>query len=154
MKPVTAFVRIAAPQQLVWERITDIEHAAERIPAIRRIEILSPQRHGLGVRWRETRVMFGKEATEVMEITGWRPPREYVTSAQSHGSDYRCTLRVEPSGDGCVLSFDFTATPLTIMARVIGTVMGPLMRKAVAKALQGDLDAIKASCEAAPRAPQ
>jgi hypothetical protein len=35
------------------------------------------------------------------------------------------------------------------MARVIGTVMGPLMRKAVAKALQGDLDAIKASCEAA-----
>ena len=147
MTSVTVSVAIAAPQQAVWERITDIEHAHERIPAIKRIEILSPQRHGLGLRWRETRIMFGKEATEVMEITEWRPPHEYVTSAQSHGSDYRCTLRVEPTAEGSTLSFHFTATPLTLMARVMGMLMGPLMRGAIAKALQGDLNAIKASCE-------
>ena len=147
MTSVTVSVAIAAPQQAVWERITDIEHAHERIPAIKRIDILSPQRHGLGLRWRETRIMFGKEATEVMEITEWRPPHEYVTSAQSHGSDYRCTLRVEPTAEGSTLSFHFTATPLTLMARVMGMLMGPLMRGAIAKALQGDLNAIKASCE-------
>ena len=147
MTSVTVSVAIAAPQQAVWERITDIERAHERIPAIKRIEILSPQRHGLGLRWRETRIMFGKEATEVMEITEWRPPHEYVTSAQSHGSDYRCTLRVEPTAEGSTLSFHFTATPLTLAARVMGMLMGPLMRGAIAKALQGDLNAIKAACE-------
>ncbi len=147
MTAVSVSVDIAAPQQAVWECITDIERAHERIPAIRRIEILSPQRHGLGLRWRETRIMFGKEATEVMEITQWQPPHEYVTSAQSHGSDYRCTLRVEPTAEGSTLSFHFTATPLTLMAKVMGTLMGPLMRGAIATALQGDLNAIKAACE-------
>jgi carbon monoxide dehydrogenase subunit G len=143
-------VAIAASQAAVWECITDIERAHERIPAIKRIEILSPQRHGLGLRWRETRVMFGKEATEVMEITQWRPPHEYVTSAQGHGSDYRCTLRVEPTASGSTLSFHFSATPLTLMAKIMGTLMAPLMRGAITKALQGDLNAIKASCESAP----
>ncbi len=93
--------------------------------------------------------MFGKEATEVMEITQWRPPHEYVTSVQSHGSDYRCTLRVEPAAAGSTLSFHFTATPLTLMAKVMSALMGPLMRGAITKALQGDLNAIKAACEAA-----
>lgn len=149
MSSVSVSVAIAASQAAVWECITDIERAHERIPAIKRIEILSPQRHGLGLRWRETRVMFGKEATEEMEITQWRPPHEYVTSAQSHGSDYRCTLRVEPAGAVSTLSFHFTATPLTLMAKVMGTLMGPLMRGAISRALQGDLNAIKAACEAA-----
>ena len=147
MPTVSVSVAIAAPQQAVWERIADIEHAHERIPAIKRIEVLSPQRHGLGLRWRETRVMFRKEATEVMEITQWRPPHEYVTSAQSHGSDYRCTLRVEPAAAGSMLSFHFTAMPLTLTAKVMGALMGPLMRGAITKALQDDLNAIKASCE-------
>ena len=149
MTSIAVSVAIAAPQDTVWECITDIERAHERIPAIKRIEILSPQRHGLGLRWRETRIMFGKEATEVMEITQWRPPHEYVTSAQSHGSDYRCTLRVEPAAAGSTLSFHFTATPLTLMAKVMSALMGPLMRGAITKALQGDLNAIKAACEAA-----
>ena len=149
MSSVAVSVAIAAPQQDVWDRITDIEHAHERIPAIKRIEILSPQRHGLGLRWRETRIMFGKEATEVMEITQWHPPHEYVTSAQSHGSEYRCTLRVEPTAEGSTLSFHFTATPLTLTAKLVGTLLAPLMRGAITKALQGDLNAIKAACERA-----
>lgn len=147
MTSISVSVAIAAPQDTVWKCITDIERAHERIPAIRRIEILSPQRHGLGLRWRETRIMFGKEATEVMEITQWRPPHEYVTSAQSHGSDYRCTLSVAPTAAGSMLSFHFTATPLTLTAKVMGTLMAPLLRGAITKALQGDLNAIKASCE-------
>ena len=150
VRTITASVSIGAPPEAVWDRITDIERAAEPIPAIRRIEILSTQRRGLGTRWRETRIMFGREATEVMEITEWRPPREYVTCARSHGCDYRSTLRVTPSGDGCILEFEFGATPLTLMARAMGAIMGPLMRGAIAKALQGDLEAIRASCE--PRA--
>jgi hypothetical protein len=67
--------------------------------------------------------------------------------AQSHGSDYRCTLRVEPPAEGSTLSFHFSATPLTLMAKIMGTLMAPLMRGAITKALQGDLNAIKAACE-------
>lgn len=147
MRPIVASVAIAAPQQAVWDRISDIERAAERIPAIRSVEILSAQRSGLGTRWRETRIMFGKEATEVMEITEWRPPAEYVTRARSHGCDYRCTMRARPAGSGCTLEIEFVAIPLTLAAKLLGAVMSPLMRAAVAKALRGDLEAIRASVE-------
>jgi hypothetical protein len=34
----------------------------------------------------------------------------------------------------------------------MGTLMAPLMRGAITKALQDDLNAIKASCESAPHA--
>ncbi|MFM7050997.1 MAG: SRPBCC family protein [Planctomycetota bacterium] len=149
MKPITVSIDIAAPAERVWDRISDIENAARTIPAIRSIEILSETRRGLGTRWRETRVMFGREATETMEITGWRPPHEYVASAASHGSEYRSALRVTPAGAGCRLEFEFSARPVSFAAKVLSFVLAPVMRGAVVKALRADLGAIRAACEAA-----
>ena len=71
MKTLTCSVEVNAPAARVWDLITDIEHAHEFIPGIKAIEILGDKKSGLGLRWRETRVMFGKEATETLEITEW-----------------------------------------------------------------------------------
>lgn len=57
-------VRIRGTQQAVFEAISDLEHAAERIGAIKEIEMLTDGPVGKGTRWRETRLMFGKECTE------------------------------------------------------------------------------------------
>jgi len=153
MKPMEYRVEIAAPPSTVWRVVADIEHAAATIPAIRSIEILDGPRTGRGLRWRETRIMFGREATEVMEIAEWKPPLShasggmYVATAQSHGTAYRSEVRVEPSGSGSRLAFTFEARGVTMFARLMSGILMPLMRGMVAKALTADLVAIKAHSE-------
>ena len=74
---------LEAPRSDVFKLFTDIENASDRISGIRKLEVLSEVRSGVGLRWRETRVMFGKEATEEMEITGFDEPESYVVEAES-----------------------------------------------------------------------
>ena len=147
MKPVLVTIDIGAPADRVWEVCTDIAHAHETIPAITRIEILGEIQHGLGLRWRETRMMFGKEATEELEIIEWRPPREYVVGANHHGHAYRAVVRVVPSGAGSRLEYEFSAAPLGFAARVLGWIMGPLTKGMLVKALNEEVQAIKTRCE-------
>ena len=60
-------VPVKASKQEVWKSITDFETAADRISGIDEIEILNKPAEGLvGLKWKETRTMFGKTATETM----------------------------------------------------------------------------------------
>jgi carbon monoxide dehydrogenase subunit G len=153
MKPIECAVEIAAPSGTVWRAVTDIENAAKHIPAITSIEVLDGPRSGKGMRWRETRIMFGRAATETMEIAEWKPPLShasggmYVATATNHGTFYRSEVRVEPSGAGSRLAFTFEAQALTLFARMMSGLMMPLMKGAVVKALNADLEALKAHCE-------
>jgi carbon monoxide dehydrogenase subunit G len=143
MPHVTVTRHIAAPPQAVWAVVTDLEHAPQRISAIKRLEILTPQRPiGLGTRFRETRVMFGREATEEMTITAWSPPRSYDVEAASCGAKYHSRLSVEAApGGGSTLTMSFNATPVSFMARLFSP-LSKFMMGACRKALEKDLDDI------------
>lgn len=148
MKPVLVNIDMLAPAARVWRICTDIANAAETIPMITRIEFLGEVRHGLGTRWRETRIMFGREAVEELEITEWRPPEEYVVSARHHGHDYRAVVRVVARGEATRLEYEFSATPRSFGARILGAILGPLTKGMLVKALTEELEAIKRRCEA------
>jgi hypothetical protein len=153
MKPIIMSVEIAAPTLVVWSAITDFRGAAGRIPAIKSVEVLEGPERGVGMRWRETRVMFGRDATETMTIAEWHEPARpgdegsYLAIAVNHGCEYRSTLRVAPGGVGSRLSFEFDCRAQTLVAKVMTAIMMPLMGGMMRKALQGDLDAIKLHCE-------
>ena len=149
MSPVIVSIEVAAPVERVWQTVSDIGNAAGNVPAIKRIEFLGETRHGLGTRWRETRVMFGHDATEDLEITEWRPPNEYVVTAHSHGCHSRSVVRVRPASGGSQLEFEFCATARTLFARMMASLTLPLMGRAIRKALADDLAALKRRCEAA-----
>lgn len=62
-------IQIAASRERVWRVIADIDGAAERIRGIESIQVLERPASGLvGLKWRETRTLFGKTASEVMWI--------------------------------------------------------------------------------------
>ncbi len=148
MKPITVHCGIACPAQRVFDVVADIENSVGRLPAIKAIEVVSPARHGLGMRWRETRTMFGRDATATLEITEWRPPLEYVVSSEECGCAYRTVIRViATGGDRCRLEREFSASPQTFIARVMGMTMMPLMKKMMVRLLQAELDAVKSHCE-------
>lgn len=146
---VKTSVLIHAPRAAVWKRITDIEHAAETIAGIESIEVLERPASGLvGLRWRETRTLFGKTATETMGITEAVEQEFYKTRAESHGAIYVAVLELEDEGGGTRLAMHFTCEPVTISAKLMWLLCGWMFRGATRKACAKDLDDIKATVEA------
>ena len=146
---VTSHVDIKAPQQAVWTVVRDIENAAKNIQAIEKIEIIERPKTGLiGLKWRETRTMFGKEATEVMWVTGAAEGSHYETRAESHGSIYTTRISLQGHDGGTRLRMDFEGKPVTVGAKVTWGLMGFMFKGATRKALQKDLEDIKKKVEA------
>jgi carbon monoxide dehydrogenase subunit G len=146
---MSAEVLVRAPRRVVWDVVTDIPNAAKTIEAIEKIEVLDRPAGGLvGLKWRETRKMFGKEATEVMWITGAAEASHYETRAESHGAVYTTRIALDEADGGTRLSMTFAGAPQTFAAKAMGFVLGPLMKGSMRKAIQKDLDDIKAAAEA------
>ena len=84
---VSTSIEISKPKENAWKAITDIENSPGRISNIISIDVLvQPEDGFVGFKWKETRKMFGKEATEVMWVTDSVENDYYVTRAESHGS--------------------------------------------------------------------
>lgn len=157
MPPLTVSERINAPRDRVFALAADIPGAAGRIRAIQRIEVLAPAPDapdnlgvvGRGFRWRETRTMFGKQATEDMTITEWAPPHRYTAEARSHGCHYKSTISAEPDGDATRLTMTFEAVPLTFTAKVMMKIFA-FMTKKLEATIRTDLQDVKAIAESQP----
>lgn len=139
-------VLIDAPPQRVFDVFADLAQAPSRISAIKKIEILTPGPVGVGTRFRETRVMFGKEASETMDITGFDPPRSYRTEARSCGTHYVSTMTFEPEGPATRVTMHFTGRPLTLTAKLLSFMLF-FMMGACAKAITKDLEDLKRHIE-------
>ncbi len=145
---VKVYVDIDASAEDIWAVITDIEGSCDNIEGIQKIEILErPTDSFVGLKWRETRVMFGKEATEVMWITEAVENKSYSTRAESHGAVYITKFAISPSGKGHRLTMIFEGQAQTFIAKVMNVVFGHMMKNATRKALLEDLNDIKKASE-------
>jgi len=145
---LTVQTSIEAPRERVWQIISDIDHSVDVIRGIEKIEVLERPENGLtGLKWRETRTMFGKEATEIMWVTEAEENRYYQTRAESHGSVYVSRMQIEGGSDRCVLSMSFEATPATIGGKIMWALTGFMFKGSTRKALEQDLADIKRAAE-------
>jgi uncharacterized protein YndB with AHSA1/START domain len=147
---VEAQVPINGPRERIWSAITDIEHAADIVSGIEQIEIVERPASGLvGLRWRETRILFGKPATVEKRITGAVEGESYSTSAESDGFVFLTTMRITEGGDGITLGSAHDSRPQTIAARIQSIPMGLFFTGMIRKAILQDLHDIKATVERA-----
>lgn len=144
MSEFTITKRIHAPVGKVFALAADIPNASKAIPAILKIEMLTPGPVGKGTKWRETRKMFGKEAVEVMEITDFQPGRSYSVGADSCGARYDSRLEFKADGNGTLVEMRMAYSAPGLFARIMGAMMKGVMRKA----LDGDLESLKKAAEA------
>lgn len=147
---MTAFTitkQIDAAPETVFEYATDLRRAPERINGIVKMEVLTEGPIRLGTRFRETRIMFKREATEEMEITAFDPPTGYALGCESHGCRYRTEFRLRPTDAGTEMQMEFDAHPLTLPAKVLGFLFKPML-KACIKETEKDLDDLAAAIEA------
>lgn len=152
---VEASITVDAPPDVVWSVVSNIEDSPKTISGIDEVEILERPAQGLlGLKWRETRTMGGKKATETMWITDVQEGSYYETEARSHGSIYRSRVEVSEGAGGTVLKMHFSVEPVSLGARVFSFLFGPLVRGAIKKAFIKDLQDSKAAAEMrATRAP-
>ncbi|MFD4376094.1 SRPBCC family protein [Streptomyces sp. NPDC058486] len=141
--------RVAASPGRVWEAITDLPDMPRVLSGVEKVEVLTEGGFGVGTRWRETRKMLGKEATEEMTVTECEPPDRYVTVADSHGMHYVSELSLHADGpDASVLRMRFSASPAPGRRQnLLSRLLARFGAKAVSKALAKDLDDIARAVE-------
>lgn len=142
---------IAAPIEKVFSVASDFAGAPQVVRAIDKVEMLTPGPVGVGTRFRETRTVFGKQASEEMEVTAFEPPRRYAVGCTGHGCRYHSEFLFEPKQGGTEVKMSFEATPLTFFAKVMSVLMKPMI-KSMAKMCEQDLDDIKTAIEGGKRA--
>jgi len=138
---------VQAPREVTFDVFSDLNNAARNLDSIESLEIVGGGPVGKGTRFRETRIMFGKEATEEMEISAYDPPSSYTVTGYSCGVEFNTTFRFEESGDGTKVTMTMVSRNKTVFAKVIGPLMGAMMKKSMTKMMAADNAQLKAVAE-------
>ncbi|WP_035871103.1 SRPBCC family protein [Cucumibacter marinus] len=138
MPTLTITEHFEAPPALAFEALSDFPNAADIVTGIQKVEMLTDGPVGVGTRFRETRIMFGREASETMEVTAFDPPAGITLEAESHGTHYRSIYALSALDGGTSVAMTFEATPKTFMARLLSVVFSGMI-KSMAKMMHTDL---------------
>ncbi len=141
-------ITIQAPRNKVWQLISDIESSAGFITGIEKVEILEKPKNSLvGLKWEETRILFGKTATEVMWITDVDEGISYKTRAERPGVVYISSLNLDEEGNQTRLTMGFESEISSLGTRILSAIMGVFFNKATQDAIKQDLVDIKSAAE-------
>jgi carbon monoxide dehydrogenase subunit G len=134
---------ITAPIDRVFETVADIKQFSQAVPQIVKVEFLSAQQSGVGTRFRETRLMKGKETATELEVTELVKNDHIRLVADTHGTVWDSIFQVKRAGDATALTLTMHARPAGLLPRV----MMLLIRGMVQRALEADMDSVKQYCE-------
>ena len=143
MASVTVTRVIDAPADVVFRTVSDISHFSEAVPHIVDVEFLSDVKSGVGTRFRETRVMNGREASTELEVTEYVANDHVRIVSDAGGAVWDTVFTVSASGAETELTMTMDAWPHTLAARLAV----PFMMRMVKGAVERDLDAVKTFCE-------
>ena len=145
---VEAQVTINGSKAAVWAAITNIENASETISGIEDIEVLEKPANGfVGLRWRETRMLFGKPASVDKWITDAVENEFYKTRAEDSGFVFITTMRISESSGAITLTSSHESRPQGVVARFLSIPMMFLFKGVAKKAILQDLNDIKSAVE-------
>ena len=99
MTTVTVATVVAAPVERVFDVFTDVEHGAERVSNIQKVEMLTFGGVKLGSRWLETREVLGHQDSAEMEVTAFERNRTYTITHQKAGVRIDAVFTFEPVED-------------------------------------------------------
>ena len=134
---------INAPADRVFETISNINNYSKAVPHIIRAEILSDVKSGVGTRFRETRLMEGKEATTELEVTEYTANDRIRMVADSHGTVWDSLFTVKPTEGQTELTLTMDANAHTVAAKLMTQLIGGMIQKGLEK----DMDCVKTYCE-------
>lgn len=143
MPNVTVNLSIDAPVDVVFRTVAHVEQFSQAVPGILRVEFLSDMKSGVGARFRETRMMMGREASTELEVTEYVENERVRLVSEAGGAHWDTVFTTAADGEGTALRMAMDAQPRSASART----MLPLIIGVVRKAVEQDMEAVKAFCE-------
>ena len=134
---------IDASVEKVFDTVAHIEQFSQAIPHITKVEMLSDITRGVGARFQETRLMNGREATTELEVTEYVENDRIRLVSDAGGTIWDTLFTVAGADDGTKLSMTMEANAYKFLARI----MNPFIMGMVGRAVEKDMDAVKAFCE-------
>src|SRR5215467_13965928 len=104
MATITVANEIAAPVHRVFEFFTDIESGSPHVAGIKKIEMMTAGRFGLGTKWLETREVLGITDSAEMEVTSFERNRTYTITHHKAGVRIDTLFLFEQAPDGTTVS--------------------------------------------------
>jgi uncharacterized protein YndB with AHSA1/START domain len=125
----------------VFQALTDLESAARWMPGHVGIERVGDVQQGVGMRWRETRRIFGKESTEEFEVTHYHPPSHLAlrvdgTKGTSGRGTYEFDYKLAQRVGGTEVRMTGRIDGLPPVLRWLGSILKVPYRNACAKDLR------------------
>ncbi len=140
-------ITINATKAAVWAAMTNIEGAAVLISGIEKIEVVDKPATGLvGLKWKETRILFGEPATVEKWITEAKENEFYKTRAEQDGFVFITTNRISGSDGSVALTGIHETQPQGFTAKLKALPM-VFFKGVIKKAILHDLNDIKAAVE-------
>ena len=134
---------INAPADVVFRTVADINQYSKAIPHIVKVEFLSEKKSGIGTRFRETRLMKGKETSTELEVTEYVPNDHIRLVSDTHGTIWDSIFTAKPDNGKTLLTFTMDARA----KKIIPKIMIFFIRHMVQKAVEEDIDLVKSFCE-------
>ncbi|WP_164669934.1 SRPBCC family protein [Virgibacillus doumboii] len=139
---------IQVSKQKAYIGLLDFESAENWMQGLVRIERLDEGPMRVGSQWKETRKMFGKEATEHFEVVELNEPDKIVlrcdgTKGTTGKGEFVFTYIIASTDEHTVVTLNGEIKGLTGLTKVFGKLMAGSFKKACAK----DLDALKSYLE-------
>jgi len=135
--------KIDAPVDVVFDTIADPKRFAGAISGVTSVELLSAAASGAGARFRQSRTVKGRETTMDFEITeAVRDQRVRIVN-ETHGTLWDSIFSLAPSGKSTTLTMRMD----TKSRRLHQKLMMPVVMLMIRKAVEADMDALKAYCE-------
>lgn len=133
---------IGAPAEAVFDALLDLDAAQQWIPGVVHIERMSSGPLDEGSEWKETRKVFGREATEQFELVALDRPRRIElrvdgTKGTSGCGEYLFTYRLGPAGGGTEVRLTGEIRGLSGPMKWLGKLFVRPYRKACVKDLNG-----------------
>lgn len=143
-------ISVDAPKEEVFRIFTDFENAPKRVRGISKLEVLTDGPVGVGTRFRETREMFKREATEEMEITQLTPGESYTVGCETCGCEYATVFRFTPTRSGTDVEMQMTTRAISLFAKIMSPIMSLMMGPMMRKCMMQDMADLKAAAEGKP----
>ncbi|GGC77176.1 hypothetical protein GCM10007216_04620 [Thalassobacillus devorans] len=139
---------IQVPQQKAYKSLLDLDAAEHWMNGLVQMERLDEGPIKEGSEWKETRKMFGKEASEYFEVVELVEPDKIVlrcdgTKGTTGKGEFMFTYLIHSSGDSSDIVLNGEINELSGFSKVVGKLMAGSFKKACAK----DLDALKSYLE-------
>lgn len=146
MPVITVSEQFNCTPELAFATLSDFQNYPNFIEAIVSANMQTEHTSGIGVKFSETRMMMGREATEEMEVIEFSAPSRFVLYSFAHGTEYHSVHTFEPNENGTKVTLEFRAKPKTLMAKIMSGLFSRMIAQ-VADMLQKDLGDAKAEAE-------